>query len=306
MDRRTFLEQAIFSNDRRLLPHQVDQAIFAVEQKYSFNASETGTGKFLVALAARRLIEAEAGHTIKCLYTAPKSALGQFEQELTDHDYRTFVLRHGNDAIPDAANTVLVANSTMLVTHRNQLRTWQPELVVLDEASAFKTAQAARTRAVYGDDLSGAGGIIDGVPYVLALSGSFTPGHNGELYPHLRALAPAALADERGRLMRRHAFETMFCTFGSRRVPGGREVQVIVGSRNSALLRKRILPHVTRVNLRDDCPNATAGAARDGADFARGRAARRGHGPRRHRGRERPGSRPDAGGGHSRRHRSCA
>ena len=160
MNRRVFLEQAIFSNDRRLLPHQVDQAIFAVEQKYSLNASETGSGKFLVALAARRLIEAEAGYIIKCLYTAPKSALGQFEQEFTDHDYRTFVLRHGNDAIPDAANTVLVANSTMLVTHRNQLRTWQPELVVLDEASAFKTAQAARTRAVYGDDLSGAGGII--------------------------------------------------------------------------------------------------------------------------------------------------
>ena len=55
---------------------------------------------------------------------------------------------------------------------------------------------------------SGAGGIIDGVPYVLAMSGTFAPGHNGELYPHLRALAPAALADERGRMMRRHAFET--------------------------------------------------------------------------------------------------
>ena len=52
----------------------------------------------------------------------PKSALGQFEQEFTDHGYRTFVLRHGNDAIPADADTVLVANSTMLVTHRDQLR----------------------------------------------------------------------------------------------------------------------------------------------------------------------------------------
>ena len=50
MNRRTFLEQAIFSNDRRLLPHQIEQAIFAVEQKHSLNASETGTGRSLIAL----------------------------------------------------------------------------------------------------------------------------------------------------------------------------------------------------------------------------------------------------------------
>jgi hypothetical protein len=254
MSRKTFLEQAVFSGDRRLLPHQVEQAIFAIERRHSLNASETGCGKFLVSLATRRLIEAEAGRTIKCVYTAPKSALGQFELEFTAHGYRTFVLRHGSDIIPATVNTVLVANSTMLITHRDQLRNWQPELVVVDEASAFKTAQAARTKAVYGNDLSGAGGIIGGVPYVLAMSGSFTPSHNGELFPHLRALAPAALADESGRTMRRHTFETMFCTFGSRRASGGREVQVIVGSRNSAQLSQRILPYVARVNLCEIAP----------------------------------------------------
>ena len=58
----------------------MQQAIFAVERQRSLNASETGTGKFLVALAARRLIEHETGHVVKCIYTCPKSALGQFEQ----------------------------------------------------------------------------------------------------------------------------------------------------------------------------------------------------------------------------------
>src|SRR6516225_7812704 len=81
MNRQDFLTQAVFSGDRRLLPHQVEQTIFAVEHKRSLNASETGTGKFLVALAMRFLIEHEAGHIVKCLYTCPKSALGQFEQE---------------------------------------------------------------------------------------------------------------------------------------------------------------------------------------------------------------------------------
>src|SRR5262249_33985243 len=108
MNRQNFLTQAVFSGDRRLLPHQVEQAIFAVEHKRSLNASETGTGKFLVALAMRLLIEHEAGHIVKCLYTCPKSALGQFEQEFVDHGYRTFVLRHGNHVIPADLNPALV------------------------------------------------------------------------------------------------------------------------------------------------------------------------------------------------------
>jgi Helicase conserved C-terminal domain len=254
MNRQDFLTQAVLSGDRRLLPHQVEQAIFAVDRKRSLNASETGTGKFLVAMATRLLIEHEAGRRIKCLYTCPKSALGQFEQEFIDHGYRTFVLRHGNDVVPADVDTLLVADSTMLVTHREQLRNWYPLLAVLDEAAAFKTAAAARTKAVYGDTLDGAGGIIDEVPFVLAMSGTLAPAHNGELYPHLRALAPTALIDERGRIMRRHIFEKTYCVFGTRRVAGGREVQVITASRNSALLRKRIEPYVARVSLREIAP----------------------------------------------------
>jgi len=254
MNRQDFLTRIVFAGGRRLLPHQIKQTIFAVELKRSLNVSETGTGKSLDALAMRLLIEHEAGHIVKCLYTSPKTALGQFEQEFADQGYRTFVLRHGNDVIPTDVDTVLVANSAMLVTHREQLRSWGPHLVVLDEAVAFKTATAARTKAVYGDSLDGTGGIIEGVPFVLAMSGTLAPAHNGELYPHLRALAPAALIDERGRVMRRHVFEKTFCIFGMRRVAGSHEVQVIIGSRNSALLRKRIDPYVTRVTLREIAP----------------------------------------------------
>ena len=79
MNRRAFLAQTVFSGDRRLLQHQVEQAVFAVEREHSINASETGTGKFLVAVAMRRLLEHEAGRIEQCLYTCPKTALGQFE-----------------------------------------------------------------------------------------------------------------------------------------------------------------------------------------------------------------------------------
>src|SRR6478672_3542816 len=99
----------------------------------------------------RLQVEHEAGHIVKCLYTCPKSALGQFEQEFIDHGYRTFVLRRGNDAIPNDINTALIANSTLVVVHREQLRSWCPVVAVIDEAAAYKTATAARTKAIYGD-----------------------------------------------------------------------------------------------------------------------------------------------------------
>jgi hypothetical protein len=86
------------------------------------------------------------------------------------------------------------------------------------------------------------------------MSGTLAPAHNGELYPQLRALAPEALIDEHGRIMRRHVFEKTFCVFGTRRIAGSREVQVIVGSRNSDMLRKRIEPYVSRVTLREIAP----------------------------------------------------
>src|SRR5262249_51585462 len=146
--RRDFLAQVMFSEDRKLLPHQIEQAIFAVERKRSLNASETGTGKSLVAMSMRLLIEHEGGCVVKCLYPCPKTRWGQFEKEFIEQGYRTFVLRHGTDVIPADVDTVLIANSTMIVTHRDQLRNWTPEIVVLDEAVAFKTATAARTRAV--------------------------------------------------------------------------------------------------------------------------------------------------------------
>jgi hypothetical protein len=63
-----------------------------------------------------------------------------------------------------------------------------------------------------------------------------------------------ALLDERGRIMRRHIFEKIFCVFGPRRVAGGREIQVVTGSRNSSQLRQRIEPYVTRVGLREIAP----------------------------------------------------
>jgi SNF2 family DNA or RNA helicase len=54
--------------------------------------------------------------------------------------------------------------------------------------------------------------------------------------------------------MRKHSFEKIFCEWGTCRIAGGQERQVIVGSRNSSLLRQRINPYVTRKTLREIAP----------------------------------------------------
>jgi SNF2 family DNA or RNA helicase len=208
----------------------------------------------LTALAVRRVIEREADRIVRTLYTCPKSALGPFETEFTSNGYRVCVLRHGTDNIPADADTVLVANSAMLCVHCDRLRDWLPVFVVLDEAAAFKNATAARTKAVYGPNLDGVGGIIEGVKYIIAMSGTLAPNNNSELFPHLRALAPASLLDEKGNVMRRYRFDRMFCEFGPRRRAGRGPVEAIVGSRNSGLLRERIKPFVVRTTLREIAP----------------------------------------------------
>ena len=162
-------------------------------------------------MALRALVERDHDGVIqRCLYTCPRTALRQFAEEFADNGYTCFILRHGKDVIPEGVDTVLVANSTMVTVHRDQLRKWRPELVVIDEAHAQKTAGAKRTQALYGNALDGRGGIIENVPYVLAMSGTFCPNHNGELYSHLHALAPNAILDERGRVMRRNQFEQQY------------------------------------------------------------------------------------------------
>jgi len=60
--RRDFLAKATFSRGRRLLPHQIKQALFAIERRHTINSSETGCGKTLVALATRHLIEQGCCH----------------------------------------------------------------------------------------------------------------------------------------------------------------------------------------------------------------------------------------------------
>jgi superfamily II DNA or RNA helicase len=154
-------------------------------------------------------------------------------------------MRKSGDAIPAGTDIVLVPATATLIKAKDKLAAWLGDgFLVLDEAHLFKSKTARRTQAVYGPRLDRKGGLTDRPSRILAMSGTFAPNHNGELYPHLRALAPETILNGRGIPMAGTDFEARYCTmqpFGPSRVMRP------IGSANTDELRERFKPRVTIV-----------------------------------------------------------
>ena len=111
------------------------------------------------------------------------------------------------------------------------------DLLILDEGQYLKDTAAKRTRFVYTH-------LAKHIDTTWLLSGTITPNHNGELYPHLRALFPEILEELFPSLKRppnRTEFEDHFCkvnvtTFGRQ----------IAGNRNTIQLRDALKPVLLR------------------------------------------------------------
>jgi SWI/SNF-related matrix-associated actin-dependent regulator of chromatin subfamily A-like protein 1 len=117
------------------------------------------------------------------------------------------------------------------------------DVMLLDEAHALKNSTSARTRQVYGIDArGGADSYVAHATHVYALTGSPTPNHAGELYPHLRALAPELIRDNTGQPMDEYTFLQRY-THGAHAPDGWR----VYGNKNADELRRRIRPFIKRV-----------------------------------------------------------
>lgn len=134
---------------------------------------------------------------------------------------------------------------------------WTWDALVLDEAQYLKNPGANRTQAIYGRTGTAAGGCLaNNAIRVWALSGTLTPNHAGEAYPHLRALFPAALQAIpafKGRVPEQFEFEDHFCDV--RDTVYGRAIQ---GSKNQRELRAAIAPHVLRRRKAEVMPELPA------------------------------------------------
>jgi SWI/SNF-related matrix-associated actin-dependent regulator of chromatin subfamily A-like protein 1 len=117
------------------------------------------------------------------------------------------------------------------------------DVMLLDEAHALKNSQSARTEQVYGVGAKGgADSYVANARHVYALTGSPTPNHAGELYPHLRALAPELIRANTGQPMDEHTFLQRY-TVGAHAPDGWR----VYGNKNPIELRARIRPFIKRV-----------------------------------------------------------
>ena len=117
------------------------------------------------------------------------------------------------------------------------------DVMLLDEAHALKNAQSARTIQVYGLDAQGdRDSYVGRANHVYALTGSPTPNHAGELYAHLRALAPELIRSNTGQPMDEYTFLQRY-TYGVHAPDGWR----VTGNKNADELRRRIKPFIKRV-----------------------------------------------------------
>ena len=160
---------------------------------------------------------------------------------------------------PGVLNILVIAYDALSREKRGAPRTWSAliakiswDVLVLDEGQALKSFGSNRTRAVYGPKTDGApGSVVHNAKRVWVLSGSITPNHAGEMFPHYRALWPDALTKPSAnppyyRPLARHEFEDRFCTVAD--TSFGRVIQ---GSRSVAQLRAA-LEHVARRRRKRD------------------------------------------------------
>src|SRR5262245_2014361 len=131
---------------------------------------------------------------------------------------------------------------------RQWIRSYDPQMIVLDEAHAAKSRTAKRTRVVYGRACDGGpDSLVHGVPLVLCLSGTPAPNFTSELWTHLNALAPSTIIHHvSGRPLAEHQFRELYSH--QKFSPYG--VQVI-GSKNTPQLRERTRSFFRRLRKED-------------------------------------------------------
>lgn len=165
----------------------VQQAVYA--RRHTYCAHHPGSGKSGIALLA----STHYAVTEPVLVVCPPSIVYQWAAvalkwtgiawtvATSVHDVREF-LAHPESALPAR---FIVPDS--LVHHIPDVAD-RFALVVLDEGHRFKTRDARRTRAVYGQ--SGERGLRQRADKILTLSGTPMPNNPTELYPYLHACFP--------------------------------------------------------------------------------------------------------------------
>lgn len=240
----------------QLRPYQVDGVRFLTEhrRRAAFLADDPGLGKsaqFLTYVASHKQTRTNA--PVRVLVLAP--AIGRVSWRIEGAKWlpagwRVEVIGKSTITRPSEPRVLYVASYDSTVVTEG-VGAWimaqQWTFLGLDEAHYLKSPEAKRTRFVYGARCGGfedRASLVGRVTHaVVAMSGTPTPNHAGEIWTHLSALVPERLP---GALRSRVAFENAYCKV--RETIYGRQ---ITGSRNQDDLREKCRGFLLRRMKRD-------------------------------------------------------
>jgi len=147
-----------FHLKEQLMTHQVDAVKKCLSMKDGgfLNLSEPGTGKTLATIAALNWL-ASGGHISKALIICPNNVKNVWKKELAEKNAFLWdvTVLDGHAALrlktlkyAKAPHQVFITNYESVAKLGEAIKTWDPDVVVLDEAHLIKNHKSARTKAI--------------------------------------------------------------------------------------------------------------------------------------------------------------
>lgn len=231
-------------HEPNLFPYQIEGAKFLAARKYAGLFDGMRMGKTRQALKAARMIGAETIATV-----AKASGVYVWEKEAREWGFDPIVLKAGDQPQWKKFN-IFSYNGLISELHQQLLMTCY-DLLIGDEADAFKSMDAARTQKFYGLREDKYGKIIFDTDLglcafadrVWVMTGTPVLNNPSELYPLLRTLFPDAIMNARGIAMSYNEFCSRFCRYGKsngfgRKIVGGKNLQKLRDIMRGRCLRR--------------------------------------------------------------------
>ena len=231
--------------DPQLYPHQISGVNFLSSRRRALLADEQGLGKTATAICAAKAVGAR-----RVLVVCPTVVVANWMQE-----FRTWGSHSSVQRVTKGMDTKLVGDVVIIPhsliakpTLTNALRRTKWDVVIVDEAHAFRTPTAQRTRAMFGH--GSIPGLFYDVPHVWYLTGTPLMNNPSDLWTLVRECNPLGIwLPTLDRPMNHREFLTTFCT--TRPNPFAQGQLIVTGVKNADRL-KAILAEFTLRRMKQD------------------------------------------------------
>ena len=216
-----------------LMQHQLDALPLLMGDASLFLAYEPGLGKSRTCIEALDRLKIKGPILVVCPAIARENWRNEFAK--WGAVPRGVVVGKPDKVSGNVFVTSYDAISLMKPATRDKFLKHQWNAAIFDEAHRLKEKTAKRTKYIYGANCSMQKAIAANAKRVWLLSGTPAPNHVGELWTHLKALNPQAIATIDGTPMRLEQFQDVYCKV--RTTSFGRQIS---GSKNIPHLKSKM------------------------------------------------------------------